>query len=75
MVDAARARAGAGRPPAAGAFEGDPIADGLVDSFKAMPGDAGWRMLDEALLYGAEGTRATLRLRMVHALRRSRVGT
>lgn len=37
----------------AGSFEGDPLADSLVASFKGMPGGAGWKMLDEALLHGA----------------------
>jgi len=39
---------------AKGAFEGDPVADRLVASFKEMPGGAGWKMLDEALLHGAD---------------------
>jgi hypothetical protein len=39
---------------AAGAFQGDPLADPLVASFKAMPGGDGWRMLDEALLHGPD---------------------
>jgi len=37
-----------------GAFEGDPIADRLVGTFKEMPGGAGWRMLDLALERGAD---------------------
>lgn len=32
-----------------GAFEGDPLADRLVASFKEMPGGTGWEMLDRAL--------------------------
>ncbi len=43
---------------AAGAFRGDPVADPLVASFKAMPGGAGWRMLDEALLHGVDAVDA-----------------
>jgi len=39
---------------AMGCFEGDPVADRLVASFKEMPGGAGWKMLDEALLHGAD---------------------
>ena len=39
---------------ARGAFEGDPIADRLVAAFAAMPGGAGWQMLDEALEHGTE---------------------
>ena len=39
---------------ARGAFEGDPLADRVVASFKDMPGGAGWRMLDDALERGAE---------------------
>jgi mpaB/rubber oxygenase-like protein len=39
---------------ARGAFEGDPLADRLVATFKELPGGAGWRMLDEALLHGPE---------------------
>ncbi len=39
---------------AGGVFEGDPIADRLVTSFKSLPGGEGWRMLDEALEHGPE---------------------
>jgi len=39
---------------ARGAFEGDPLADSLIVSFKELSGGAGWRMLDEALRNGAE---------------------
>ncbi len=39
---------------ARGAFEGDPLADQLVTSFKSLPGGGGWRMLDEALEHGPE---------------------
>ncbi len=37
-----------------GAFEGDPIADRLVDAFKEMPGGTGWKMLDQALEQGPD---------------------
>jgi len=39
---------------AGGVFEGDPIADRLVTTFKDLSGGAGWRMLDEALEHGVE---------------------
>jgi len=39
---------------ARGAFEGDPLADRLIASFKDLPGGDGWRLLDEALVRGPE---------------------
>ena len=39
---------------AMGVFEGDPLADRLITSFKDLPGGAGWRMVDEALDNGPD---------------------
>jgi len=39
---------------ARGAFEGDPVADRLIASFKELPSGEGWRMLDEALERGPD---------------------
>lgn len=39
---------------AAGRHRGDPLADALVGVFAALPGRAGWRMLDQALAEGAD---------------------
>lgn len=54
-IEAARAEYGASLVDRiiAGCFIADPAADALVASFGALPGGAGWRLLDQAL---AEGT-------------------
>jgi len=55
-----------------GVFDGDPVADRLITSFKDLPGGAGWRMVDEALDNGpdaVEGAPAELADLVAPALR------